>query len=50
MRYILYIIAIFLLIAWAVGFYAFSFGNLLHILLVIALISIILGIIRGRDL
>jgi hypothetical protein len=48
MRNILYIIAVVLIILWATGFYAFSVGSLIHVLLVIAVISIILGLIRGR--
>jgi low affinity Fe/Cu permease len=45
---LLYIIAIILVIAWAVGFFAFSAGYLIHILLVIAVIAIIIRIIQGR--
>jgi len=45
----LYLIAILLIIAWAVGFFAFSAGYLIHILLVIAIIAILLRIIRGRN-
>jgi len=44
---ILYIIAIILLIGWAVGFFAFNLGSLIHVLLVIAVIAIILRLIRG---
>lgn len=43
-----YIIAIVLLIGWAIGVFAFSLGGFIHILLVLALISILLRIIRGR--
>jgi hypothetical protein len=45
---LLYIIAIFLLISWAIGFFAYSAGGIIHILLVIALISILLRVIQGR--
>lgn len=48
MRNILYIIAVVLVIGWLVGFFAFHAGNLIHILLVIALIVIILNVIQGR--
>jgi hypothetical protein len=34
--------------AWAIGFIGYSAGGLIHILLVIALISVLLGIIQGR--
>lgn len=45
---LLYIIAIILVIAWAVGFFAFSAGYLIHVLLIIALIAIIFRVIQGR--
>ena len=45
---LLYIIAIILVIAWAVGFFAFSAGYLIHVLLVIAVIAIIIRVIQGR--
>ena len=47
MRNILYIIAVILIIGWAIGFFAYSLGAVIHILLVIALITILLNIIRG---
>lgn len=46
MRSILYIIAVILVIGWIFGFFFYSAGQIIHILLVIALISLILGIIR----
>jgi hypothetical protein len=45
---LLYIIAVILVVAWAIGFFAYSFGGLIHILLIIALIAIILRVIQGR--
>jgi hypothetical protein len=45
---LLYIIAVILLIGWAFGFFYFSAGGLIHILLVIAVIAVIFQIIRGR--
>lgn len=48
MKNLLYIIAIVLVIIWAIGFFGYSVGYLIHLLLIIALISILLGIIRGR--
>ena len=44
---ILYIIAVILVIAWAIGFIGYSAGGLIHILLVIAVIAIVLRLIRG---
>lgn len=45
---LLYIIAVILIIAWAIGFIGYHAGGIIHILLVIALISVILRIIQGR--
>ncbi|MCG2617932.1 lmo0937 family membrane protein [Terrimonas sp. NA20] len=45
----LYLIAIILLIGWALGFFVFSVGSLIHILLVIAIIAILLRLIRGQS-
>jgi hypothetical protein len=50
MSNLLYIIAVVLIIAWAVGFFAYSAGNVIHILLVIALIAILLRVIQGRKI
>jgi hypothetical protein len=49
MNSLLYIIAVILIIGWALGAFVYSVGGLIHILLVIAVIAIILGIIRGRS-
>jgi len=46
MRGILYIVAVLLVIGWAIGFIGYHAGGIIHILLVIALISLILGVIR----
>jgi membrane-associated protease RseP (regulator of RpoE activity) len=46
MRSILYIIAVILIIGWAIGTFAYAAGGLIHILLVIAVISVILGFLR----
>jgi hypothetical protein len=43
---LLYIIAVILIICWAIGFFGYAAGGLIHILLVIAIIAIILGVIR----
>jgi hypothetical protein len=45
---LLYVIALILIIAWAIGFIGYSVGGLIHILLVIALIAVILRVIQGR--
>lgn len=43
----LYLIAVILIIGWLLGFFVFSAGGLIHILLVIAIIAILLRVIRG---
>lgn len=47
MTNLLYLIAVILVIAWAIGFFAYSASGIIHILLVIAVIAIILRLIRG---
>jgi hypothetical protein len=46
---LLYLIAVVLIIIWAAGYFAYSAGGLIHILLVIAVIAILLRVIRGAD-
>ena len=43
---LLYIIAVILVIFWAIGFLGYHAGGLIHLLLVIAIIAILLKIIR----
>jgi hypothetical protein len=45
---LLYLIAVILIIAWLVGFFAYGTGGIIHILLVIAVIAILLRVIQGR--
>jgi hypothetical protein len=47
MRSLLYIIAVILLIGWAIGVFAYSATGIIHALLVIAIIAFLIGIIRG---
>ncbi len=49
MRSLLYVVAVILVIAWAIGFFAYSAGGLIHILLVVAIISVLLSLLRGGD-
>jgi hypothetical protein len=44
---LLYLIAVILLIGWAVGYFGYNTGNIIHILLVIAVIAVLLRIIGG---
>jgi hypothetical protein len=50
MKDLLYLVAVILIIGWAVGYFAYSASGLIHILLVIAVIAIILRIISGKKL
>ncbi|MCK9398840.1 MAG: lmo0937 family membrane protein [Bacteroidales bacterium] len=45
---LLYIIAVILIIGWALGFFYFSAGGIIHVLLVIAIIALLFQVIRGR--
>lgn len=45
---LLYLIAIILIIGWALGFFFFSLGAFVHILLVFAIIAILFRLIRGE--
>jgi predicted ferric reductase len=45
---LLYIIAVILVIAWAIGFIGYSAGGIIHVLLVIAVIAVIFRLIQGR--
>lgn len=49
MRGMLYIIAVILVIGWALGFFVYSSGGMIHILLVIAVIAILLRLIGSKD-
>lgn len=47
MRNLLYIIAVILVIGWAIGLFAYNAGAVIHILLVLAVIAVLLRLIRG---
>ncbi len=47
MSNLLYTVAVILVIFWAIGFFAYSAGSIIHILLVIAIIAILLRLIQG---
>lgn len=47
---ILYIAAVILLLLWAIGYLGFNVGGIIHILLVIALISVLLRLIQGKKI
>ena len=46
---LLYAVALILIIFWAIGFFAYSVGAVIHILLVIAIVAILLRVIKGTS-
>ncbi|MCI9846466.1 lmo0937 family membrane protein [Flavobacterium pectinovorum] len=50
MSNLLYTIAVILVILWALGFFVYSAGSIIHILLVIAIVAILLRLIKGREI
>ncbi|HEY8658205.1 lmo0937 family membrane protein [Flavobacterium sp. UBA6046] len=50
MNNLLYTIAVILIIFWAIGFFAYSAGSIIHILLVFAIIAILLRLIQGKKI
>ena len=49
MSNLLYTIAVILVVFWAIGFFAYSAGSIIHILLVIAVIAILFRLIQGKS-
>jgi hypothetical protein len=47
---LLYTVAVILVVFWAVGFFAYSAGAIIHILLVIAVIAVLLRLIQGKKI
>ena len=47
---LLYVIAVILIIGWLIGFVGYNLGGIIHILLVLAIISILLRVIQGRKI
>ena len=48
-RSILYVIAVVLVVGWALGLFVYNVGSIIHILLVLAVISIIISLIGGGN-
>jgi hypothetical protein len=46
MKSLLYLIGLVLVIGWLLGVFVYSAAGLIHILIVLALISLLLGVIR----
>jgi hypothetical protein len=49
MNDLLYVVAVILIIGWLLGAFVFSVGNIIHLLLVVAIIAVLLRLIRGRS-
>lgn len=49
MQNLLYLFAVLCVIGWIFGFFVYTAGSLIHLLLVLAVISILLGIIRRAN-
>lgn len=45
---ILYLVVVVLIISWAIGFFAYSAGAIIHLLLVIAAIAFLVRIVSGN--
>ena len=43
---LLYVIAVILIIGWAIGFFGYHVGGIIHVLLVIAIVALLLKFIR----
>ena len=50
MKNSLYYLAIILVIAWIIGFYGTNIGDIIHILLVMAIIAVILRVFNDSEL
>jgi len=50
MSNLLYTIAVIMVILWALGFFVYSAGNIIHLLLLIAIIAVLLRLIKGKSL
>jgi hypothetical protein len=49
MSSLLYLVAVILLIGWVLGFFVFSAGSIIHVLLVLAAIAILIRLIGGSQ-
>ncbi len=50
MANLLYVVAVILVILWAIGLFSFHVGGIIHILLVFAIIAILLRLIKGQKI
>lgn len=47
---LLYVVAVLLVITWAIGFIGYNSRGIIHVLLVIAVIAVLLRLIQGRSI
>ncbi|MBK6391997.1 MAG: lmo0937 family membrane protein [Saprospiraceae bacterium] len=47
---LLYVIAVILVISWAIGFLGYHAGGIVHLLLVVAIIAVLFRVIRGGNI
>ena len=45
---ILYTVAVILIIFWAIGFFTYSAGAIIHLLLVFAVVAVLVRVINGN--
>ncbi len=45
---ILYLVALILIIAWAVGFFALNMPEIIHLLLVFAVVTVLFKVIKAK--
>jgi hypothetical protein len=50
MNNLLYSVAVILVILWAVGYFGYQTGGIIHLLLVIAVVAVLLRIISGNKI
>jgi len=46
---VLYMIAVLLIIFWAIGLFIYTISAIIHVLLIIAIVSILIGIAQRRN-
>lgn len=50
MNNLLYVFAVILVILWLIGYLGYNFGGLIHILLGLAIVSVLLRVIQGNKI
>jgi Family of unknown function (DUF5670) len=49
MTNIFYVLAVILILLWAIGFFIFSLGAIIHILLALALVSVLQELLQEKN-